>query len=181
MDLSTQPIRLVVTEGEESQAVTSYTGGQVDTRQHVADLADDILPIHARPKLGSQIFNPVSPAVLAPVGLPLLALVGLGLRDVAASRGGREDRRKLLRARLKTAKDAGELEGVLREALGIALGCPAGAVDRARIEAGLEDALKEEALAIYGDLEEARYGGGAIDEGLAARVIALANKLLGAK
>jgi len=183
--IATQPITLRVDEGEERTTVTSYAEVS-DTRQDVVDLDADILPIHAHARLRSQVFEPFTPGVILPTALPVLALMGFALRDVAANR--REspvDRRKALKARLASLKpggaDPGELESVFREALGILIGCPAGAVDRERI--GALDAetygdLGGESLLLYGELEEVRYGGGDVSGALAERVLALARKLL---
>ena len=58
------------------------------------------------------------------------------------------------------------LEALFREAAALKLGCPAAAVDRGRLEA-----LGPAALSLYGDLETARYGAGAV-AGLVERVMA---------
>ena len=76
--------------------------------------------------------------------------------------------------------DLGAWEGIFREAVGVALGAPAAAVDRARIEAGLPPALAEEALAVYAGIEAARYGGGEAGD-LIERARALAGRLLEVK
>ena len=108
------------------------------------------------------------------------------LRSAAGRRRARPvDRRKALRARLD-ALGAGEaspaeLEAVLREALGLYLGCPAGAVERSRLDA-IEGELGAEVLRVYGELEEVRYGGAVAGASLTASltewVRAIAKKLL---
>ena len=86
--LRSRPLTLTVIEGESRQAVTSYAAAEVDARQEVADLAEDILPLHASARLRSQVFRPTHPGLLAIVGAPLLALIGLIGRDLAAPGGG---------------------------------------------------------------------------------------------
>ncbi len=177
--VSTRPMTLEVLPGERSEALTSYAEPGADVRRDVEDLGADILPIHPGASLRSQVFDPASPGVLLPVGLPLMALLGVGLRDATARRrDAAPDRRRALRARIKGTdiEDLGALEGLLREAAGAALGCPAGAVERASL-AALPEGIRAEAAAVYGALEEARYGGGGVDPELARRVLELARKL----
>lgn len=177
--VSTRSMTLEVRPGERSEALTSYAERGADVRRDVEDLGADILPIHPEASLRSQVFDPASPGVLLPVGLPLMALLGVGLRDATARRrDAAPDRRRALRARIEGVDrgDLGALEGLLREAIGLALGCPAGAVERSSLE-GLPEGIRAEAEAVYGALEEARYGGGGVDAELARRVLELARKL----
>lgn len=164
---------LDVREGELSSELESYSEGTVDARRDVADLGEDILPIKTDPSTRSGLF---SPWALGGIGvLPGLGLGGFLFLGWVRSRQV-HDPRVELRARLVDLDDdLGRLEDVFREALGIRLGRAAAGLEKADLE-GLDEGLRERCRALYGELEAARYGGGA--GGLRDRVRQLCEELI---
>lgn len=172
--LRTPPLTLSVQPGEQASAVASFAGPG-DARQDVAALGEDILPVHTRVSTSPTRLRPRLAVGVALA--PWLVLGGLALTGYRARWTPREDPRKLLRARLDTVEATPDaLESVFREALSLALKRPAAGIDRAALE-GLDGGLREEATAIYADLEASRYGAGA-SSGLRERVCACARRLM---
>ncbi len=181
--VSSQPLQLRVLPGDAAATeVAELEVDERDRRREVEALGDDILPIHPRARLRSQVFSPTAPGLLALVGLPLLAWGGLLGRDVLRGRRPRRDPVRELRRRLAAARqeppDLAGLEDLFREALGVALGRPAAGLDRAAVQTGFTSELREAVLALYADLDRARYGGG-VGEGLRERVFGVVEQLLG--
>ncbi len=175
-------LTLDVRPGEAAEvAVEDALSADPDRRREVAAVGEDILPIHPKPRLRSQVLDLRSPVLLGLVAVPWLAFVGLVGRERFLARGPKSDpvgelRRRLAGSRAQ-ALGVAELEDLFREALGLALGRPAAGLDRAAAEAGLSGALRERVLALYKDLDRARYGGGD-RAGLQVRVLETADALL---
>lgn len=174
--LRSAPIRLEVVAGERSDGVSSFASQSLDGRQDVAQLADDILPIHPRVSTGAQLFSPGLAVALG--SAPWLLLLGLVLQGAVTARRPAVDPRLELLGRLDAAGEAGlgELEDLLRAALSLRLHRPAAGLDREAVAAGLGGADQQEALQLYDDLSAARYGGG-VGEGLRTRVLAFCRRL----
>lgn len=181
--VTTAPLTLDVLPGDGAEmTIADPLPAGADGRRVVEVVGEDILPIRPQARLRSQAFSPSHPGLLALIGLPVLALLGLMGRDGLRDRRPRQDPVGDLRRRLGAAEDqalgVAELEDLFREALGLALGQPAAGVDQAAAEAGLDGPLQAEVLALYRDLDRARYGGG--DRvGLLRRVLAASQALLG--
>jgi len=163
--LESEPVHIVVTEGQAEGDVQSFTDGNADSRRDVEALGDDILPAPGSASVRDRTVAGSLPFLLALPLLPLLAATGLGLRGLASRR--KADPWTELSRRPIPADPAvrlATLESMFREAAALKLGCPPAAVDRARLEP-----LGATALDLYADLESARYGGGAA-AGLVDRV-----------
>jgi len=180
--LRTEPLELQVLPGEAAElSIQDPQEAALDRRREVAAVGEDILPIHPRARLRSQVFDPRSPGLLAVVGLPLLGLLGVLAREHLQARRPRHDPRAALRRSLADASGqqlgVAELEGLFREALGLALGQPPAGLERSAAAAGLSGDLRARVLDLYTDLDRARYGGGD-RAGLQARVLQAASELL---
>ena len=159
--------RVQVSPGDPAtSALETYTAGRADRRDDVDALAEDILPIHANAG-GSDLPSPWFALGLLP---GFVALLG-SLRP----RAKEDDPRVGLRRRLAREMSVGELELVFRDCLSLALGRPAAGIERADLD-GLPGALLADCVALYVDLEAARYGGANVAD-LTPRVRELGGRL----
>ena len=180
--LRSEPLSLEVLPGDGDHVVfQDPVEADPESRRAVEAVGEDILPIHPQARLRTQVFDVRSPGLWAVVGLPWLAWLGLIGRDRFRSWRPRVDLVASLRARVAGARgqslDVAELESLYREGLGLALSLPPAAVDLAAVEAGLDGPVLEVAVALYRDLDRARYGGGD-PEGLRDRVLDTVRTLL---
>lgn len=179
--LTSEPVVLQVAPGEVPDLVLQDPASlDPDPRRAVAAIGEDILPIHPKARLRSQVFDPRSPGLLAVVVLPMLALIGVIGRERLRGRRPQRDPVAGLVRRLAGARGqalgVAELEDLFREALGVALGQPAAGLDQAAAEIGLTGELRDRVLDLYKDLDRARYGGGD-RAGLQRRVLDVATAL----
>ncbi len=170
---------LTVLPGEPGASeLQAFSDGQLDRRGEIAELGDDILPIHAGAG-GSDL--PRWWMLLA--SLPGLLFVALGFRRREAV----EDPRVALRKRLESCDwndlsaprlhdgssrcdgHVAELEDIFRDCLAFALKRPAAGIGLGDLSA-LPEALRGDCEALYKDLQAARYGGAQAD---ATKVITL--------
>ncbi len=165
--LQTPPIRVRVTPGDVGGDLESFAGGATDRRRDVAALGDDILPAPGSAHVANRTLQGAMPLLVGIPAIPALAWLALLGRGLADRR--RADPWNALAQRALPTTPSERLaaaETLFRDAAGLALGCPPPSVDREKLAV-----LGETAVAIYRDLETARYGGGA-GEGLVERVTA---------
>jgi len=171
--LETPKMVLGVMPGEGGARLSSYSG---ETGKGAVDaLAEDILPIHPRARLRSQVFEPTKA-----VGLGLFPWVGLwAWWFFDALRRRRPSPQRALRAELAqvTSGDLAALEQVFRDALGLVVGLGGAGVEARILEERLPESLRDEALEIYRDIERARYGAAKLGD-LDARVRNMVRRLL---
>jgi hypothetical protein len=159
---------LLVTPGEAGGAVQRFAAAPAAGGGVVEALGDDILPAPTQVVVSDQSLRGALPLALGAPALPLLGLLGLGLRRRLA---GWTPRAAAAAPGLDALPPPGParllaLEGLLRARCAARLGCAPPAVDRAAV-AGLD----AETLQLYVDLEAARYGG-EHNPALEARLIA---------
>jgi BatD DUF11 like domain len=160
--------RLDVAPGESAGGVTSYASGEADNRKDVAALGDDILPAPGDVRVGDRGLSAALPLAVGLPVLPLMGLLGLGLRDRLGRRAPNPRavlRRRLAQLPTDAATRLAALEDLFREAAGMRLGVAPAGLDLAAV-AGLGD----EAAAIYRAIDQARYAGGGAGPDLEARV-----------
>jgi len=175
VSVETDPVALEVRPGEQTGVVTSYAGEGVDRRRDVESLGDDILPAPGQARVADRTLSAALPFAL---GLP--AAAGLALAGVCLTgrrRRTEPDARSALRSRLadlpsEPGPRLQALERIFREAAALRLGVPAPGLDRAAVAP-----LGVEAVALYADLDAARYGGGATAD-LEARIRSFAQESL---
>jgi hypothetical protein len=159
--------RIQVSPGDPaSSALETYSAGRADRRDEVDALAEDILPIHADAG-GSDLPSPWFALGLLPGFVALVRQLRPAAKD--------DDPRVALRRRLARDMSLGELELVFRDCLGVALDLPAAGIERGDLEALGED-VRAECVALYADLEAARYGGATVAD-LTPRVRDLGGRL----
>ena len=167
--LETDPFELEVLPGEVAGELESFSEGGVDARRDVAELGEDILPIHAEPSRRSGIFSFLgAPAAL--IGLPWLAFLGLVGRDLRQKYAPAEDPRVALRAQVSGITDLAGAEAAFRAVLAWKIGTTAAALERSMVT----DIDGAEAL--YREIDAARYGGAGAD--LTERVRSFSTGLL---
>lgn len=173
--IRSEATHLTVSEGEAVGAVESFSDGPVDARRDVKDMGEDILPIKTRPSIRAGTFQPG--VLLGFTALPVLGFLGLLTRSWFARRGQSEAPRvALLRRVAALGDDLGELEDAFRECLGVRLERPAAGIEKHDLE-GLDEAIRDACMALYAEIEAARYGGAQAD--LRSRVVSVCKELLG--
>lgn len=156
--ISSRPITLRVrgSSGDAGGDVQRYSSGESDQRRDVEALGDDILPAPGQARVGDRTLAGVLPLV---VGLPLLPILGgLALLGRAWLAGRAADPWSELSRRAIPADPTeriAALSTLFRDAAALRLGCAPPEVDRTRLEA-----LGPAVVALYTDLESARFGGG---------------------
>jgi hypothetical protein len=173
--VESDPIPLDVRPGEGAGTVTSYAGGDADQRRDVEALGDDILPAPGDASVRDRTLSAALPLALGLPAVPALVLAGLLLSGRRREAG--PDPRAALRADLAALPAEPRarlqaLERIFRAAAALRLGVPAPGLDRAAVAP-----LGPDADRLYGDLDAARYGGGA-DADLEARVRTFAEEAL---
>lgn len=182
VDVVGDAIQVEVLPGDGAAAAqvdTFADVGGTDRRRDVAELGEDILPIHTGGRLRTQVPRLwPGPALLA--GAPVAGWLGLISVLAWSRRPRREDPRRALRRRLEEAAsgspDAAVLEALLRDAAAGVLRVPAPSVDRAALER-LPEPAREASLIAWKALETARYAGGKVD-GLRETTLAAVRALL---
>jgi len=157
--ISTRPVVLEVTRGLAAgdDDVQRYATGSADQRRDVEALGDDILPAPGTAAISDRTFAGALPLI---VGLPLLPLlVGIGVSVRSAVAGRQADPWAELEAHPMPAEPGeriAHLSWMFRQAASLRLGCAPAEVDRVRLHT-----LGPKVVALYTDLEAARFGGGA--------------------
>jgi hypothetical protein len=165
--VSSPPLGLRVSAGtaEGDADVQRFSTGREDQRRDVEALGDDILPAPGQVDIADRTFAGAIPMMAVFPVVPLVGALGLVARAWMARR--RSDPWSELSAK-EIPSDPHErvavMSGLFREAAALRLGCSPSEVDKSRLQA-----LGDEYVALYADLEAARYGGGDA-AGLVARV-----------
>jgi hypothetical protein len=160
VNLETRALTIKVTPGEGDADLTSFSGGEADQRKDVEALGDDILPAPGDADISDHTLHATLPYALGLPLLPALGLVMLGISGMAGRKRGhgpspqQQLRERLSRLPSDPAARLQALEDAFREAAALQLGLPAPGLDRAAVAP-----LGDEAHALYGALEAARYGG----------------------
>ncbi|HCH61886.1 MAG: hypothetical protein CL927_13850 [Deltaproteobacteria bacterium] len=165
--VASPPVGLRVLPGVASgdESVQRFSTGQDDRRRDVEALGDDILPAPGDITVADRTFAGALPVMALLPMLPLFGFAVLGVRAVAARR--RSDPWAELASRaVPSAADQrmAMISSLFRDAAALRIGCTPSEIDKNRLEP-----LGEAVVALYLDLESARYGGGAA-EGLVTRV-----------
>lgn len=156
-ELESPALTLRVAPGDGGGLVTSYAADGADRRGEVSALGDDILPVPGDASVGDHSLRAALPLALGLPTLPLLGLVGVGLRGRLRRRPidpRVELERRLVSLPTEPVARLAALEALFREAAALRLGRPAPGLDRAAVAP-----LGEVALQLYADLDAARYGG----------------------
>lgn len=166
--------RLMVTQGEGTAVnLSSFTEADSDRQGTVPRLGEDILPEHTVGRVRDQRVRGSDPVPWLLMGLPALALLVQRTRGLRM-RSDRKVRQQAIRramADLPPERSArlSAMEAAFREAVSLATGLEAAAVDPARIRERVPGALGESLAALYQEIQVARYGGGAVPDDLVAR------------
>jgi hypothetical protein len=166
--VSTRPFQLQVAPGEEGGGVvTSYVDQDIDKRTAVESTGEDILPVSRAGGVGNRTVAAAFPYMAGGALFPGIVWILLGFVGLVSGR--KVDPKTALKARLKAlpvdpAPRLAALESLFRDAAALRLGVPAPSLSLQQVEG-----LGEDAVALYGDLERVRYGGGDA-ESLEARV-----------
>lgn len=159
VSIRTQSVRLMVLPGEEGAGeVASFANAGADSRETVASLDEDILPVSVHGPVGDRTLVASLPLLTALPSVPLLGWFLLSCWGWVQNRT--VDPRVELKRRLRTLPSAESerlsiLEDIFREAAGLRLGVPAPSVDAEQAES-----LGDLARDLYADLDRVRYGGG---------------------